>query len=225
MGAVLAMTRILRICAAGALALLTACGPLQGTNPTANMLRGMYDVLRPGAVPDAGGSAGPLTRAFIEAQPTELLRVSIISRETTGLVPFAARNADTVTWVTPEGFGLIFRNGLLAGTRGFGDDLMGADLGGALASLNGGGQHRRTLDFMTGLDQITRRDFSCTTVKTGEDQITIFERTYDTDVFEETCTSPSGGFKNSYWRDRDGVIWQSRQWISDGTGYLGYQRL
>jgi hypothetical protein len=119
----------------------------------------------------------------------------------------------------------VFDDGLLVGTRGFGDDLMGSDVAAAKSSLNGGGNHLRTLDFLNGLSQIERRTYQCVSVQTGREDITIVERTYATTIIEETCSGENESFKNTYWRDENGVIWQSRQWISSGIGYLGYQRL
>ncbi|MBT8410780.1 MAG: YjbF family lipoprotein, partial [Octadecabacter sp.] len=129
------------------------------------------------------------------------------------------------TWLSVDGLSLTLDRGLLVATRGFGDDLMGADVSAALRSLNGGGNHMRTLEFLNGLDQIERPVFECSTRVTGREIITIVERSYATFVLEENCVGENATFKNTYWRDANGVIWQARQWISPLVGYLGYQRL
>ena len=203
------------------LAGLAACGPLQQDRLTFGAVRGIVA----GGADESPAPSPPLTRAFIEAQPVDLLRISIISRGAAGLTSLAGRNGGKVTWIGEEGIGFVFDNGLLIGTRGLGDDLMGADVSGAIRSLNGGGNHLRTLDFMNGLDQIERLTFRCTTAATGSETITIFERSYATTVIEERCRGDIGTFTNTYWRDGSGTIWQSRQWISLDVGYLGYQRL
>ncbi len=227
------MTWITGLCVV--LAGVTGCGPLQQSNPNVNALQGAFAGIK-GAV--AAGSAGDaaagdsalsgdgqaLTRDLIEAQEVELLRMSIISRDVTGLVIFGGVNGSKVTWLSGEGGGFVFDDGLLVGTRGLGDDLMGADVVGAKASLRGGGNHIRTLDFLNGLSQIERRTYQCSSVQTGRENITIVERTYATTIIEETCRGDNDSFKNTYWRGENGVIWQSRQWISSGIGYLGYQR-
>lgn len=203
---------------------LTACGPLQENNRLAATAERL--IARANAddsTPQAATAA--LSRAQIEAQPAELLRVSLISFESTSVLVKAAENGPKITWQSGEDIGFTFERGLLIGTRGLGHDLMGSDVSGAIASLSGGGNHLRTLDFLNGLGQIERRTYQCLTVKTDREDITIFDITYSTIIIEETCTSPAGDFKNTYWRDAGGVIWQSRQWISDNVGYLGYQRL
>jgi hypothetical protein len=166
-----------------------------------------------------------LTRAFIDAQDVGLLRLSILSRDATGLVFFGRANGSKVTWLSLEGVSFVFNDGLLVGTRGFGDDLMGSDVAAAKASLQRGSNYLRTLDFLNGLSQIERRTFQCVSVQTGRENTTIVERTYTTTVIEETCSGENESFKNTYWRDENGVIWQSRQWILREIGYLGYQRL
>jgi hypothetical protein len=138
---------------------------------------------------------------------------------------FGGANGSKVTWLSLEGVSIVFDNGLLVGTRGFGDDLMGGDVAAAKASQQRGGTHLRTLDFLNGLSQIERRTYQCVSIQTGNENITIVERTYATTVIEETCSGENESFKNTYWHDGNGVIWQSRQWISSGVGYLGYQRL
>jgi hypothetical protein len=218
------------------LAGLTACGPLQQDNPNATALQGAFSGLTGAVTADGAngaavgesalsGESQALTRSFIEAQDVDLLRLSIISQDATGLVFFGGANGSKVTWLSLEGVSIVFDNGLLVGTRGFGDDLMGGDVAAAKASLQRGGTHLRTLDFLNGLSQIERRPYQCVSVQTGSEYITIVERTYATTVIEETCSGENESFKNTYWRDGNGVIWQSRQWISSGVGYLGYQRL
>lgn len=207
---------------------LASCGPLQESNKTASTFVDLFQNVGQRAIGNdspAPAAAPTLSRAFIDAQETELLRVSIISREATGLIGLGGRNGSIETWFSPEGLSFSFDEGLLVGTRGFGDDLMGADVSGAISSFNGGGNHLRIQDFLNGLGQIERRSFRCETVATKREEITIVERSYQTTVFEEACSGETGDFKNTYWRDSQGVIWQSRQWISDDVGFMGYQRL
>ena len=207
------------------LAGLTACGPMQSNNRLADAAQNLLS--RGGAQESAAATpaSAELNREQIEAAPVDLLRVSYIDFGATAVLVRAGDNAGKTTWLSGDGRGATFKGGLLIGTRGLGDDLMGADIDAAIASLNGGGNHLRTLDFLNGLSQIERVQFSCTTTVEGSEELTIFERTYQTSIIEELCNSDIGAFKNTYWRDANGVIWQSRQFISVGAGYLGYQRL
>jgi len=211
---------------AGVLAALAACGPLHTVSPIEGLVRGAVS----GALGDDSASgtpaaAAPLTRAAIEAADRDLLRISLIEREATALLSLAATNGTKATWFTSDGLSFTFDRGVLVGTRGLGADVLGSDVDGAVAAMRRGGNYARTLDFLDGLDQIERRVYQCVSVRTGEETITIFERSYRTAVVEETCTGETEAFKNTYWRDSAGTIWQSRQWISPTAGFLGYQRL
>lgn len=211
-----------------ALAVLSACGPMASNGLGTTLAQGLASrfagQVDSAQTADSEPVAVP-TREFIEQQDTDLLRVSIISREITAFTLLGGQNGSKDTWVSVDGLSLTLDGGLLVGTRGFGDDLMGADVAAAQSSLNGGGNHLRTLEFLNGLNQIERRQFDCSTVVTGRETITIVERSYATTVLEENCVGESMTFKNTYWRDANGVIWQARQWISPLVGYLGYQKL
>jgi hypothetical protein len=86
------------------LAGLTACGPLQQDNPNATALQGAFSGLTGAVTADGAngaavgesalsGDSQALTRSFIEAQDVDLLRLSIISQDATGLVFLAVRMA------------------------------------------------------------------------------------------------------------------------------------
>jgi len=208
---------------------LAACGPLNQNNAKLGVVRDVTaGLIAAGAGAEAEqeepATEQALTREFIDAQGGELMRMSVISREATALVVLGGRNGGKETWFSSDGLSVSLENGLLIGTRGFGDDLMGADITAAQESLNEGGSHIRTFDFLNGLGQIERLSLQCTTVQARRDQLTILERTFDTAVLEETCEGAGHNIKNTYWQGHSGVIWQSRQWVSEGVGYIGYQR-
>ncbi|MGJ8611014.1 MAG: YjbF family lipoprotein [Octadecabacter sp.] len=209
---------------------LTACGPLYDGVNSAELTRSLLgnfggDDSSAQAASTEAATPSVLTREVIEAFGAPVLRISVISLEATGLLYRVGENGTKVTWINDETMTFTFDDGLAVGTRGLGDDLMGSDVAGAKRSFHSGGSHMRTLDFLNSLAQIERKTYECQTVQTGRETITIYERRYATTVFDETCTGEYGDFKNTYWRDSNGVIWQSRQWISAGIGYIGYQRL
>jgi hypothetical protein len=68
--------------------------------------------------------------------------------------------------------------------------------------------------------------FRCDLRALGPETVTIVERDFPTTRFTETCTGPSGTFRNDYWRDgRDGTLWQSRQWAGPRAGHLVIERI
>lgn len=204
---------------------LSACGPLHVPTVLEGTIRNAISGIGQTDSATQAGPSGPITREQIEAQPTDLLRLSIISREVTVIASLGAQNGTKTTWFERDGASVSFDRGVLIGTRGLGDDLMGSDVDGVIAAMSRGGNYARTFDFLDGLDQINRETFQCSMQVVRSETITIFERSYDTMVLQETCTRGSDRISNTYWRDGSGVIWQSRQWVSHGVGYLGYQKL
>jgi len=208
----------------GACVALASCGPLNGGNVPLGLVASV--------IPTELGNDSPveqpaprLTRAFVESQPTDLLRVSIIAREATALVIPAGTNGTKTTWFSEDGLSVTFDQGVLIGTRGLGDDLMGANVSGTISSLRTGGNYLKTMQFLDGLDQIETQTFECIAVPIRTETITIIERDQAATVTEETCSGSEQLFKNTYWTGPDGVVWQARQWVSPDVGYLGYQRL
>ena len=207
---------------------LASCGPLSEGRSVAQVrdLAAQLIAARAAAetATDAAQGAG-LTRAVIEEAPGNLMRLTILAIDATDVLGEGGRNGTKVTWLSREGFSFTFDEGLLVASRRTGDDLMGADVSGAKRSLRGGGTHSRVHDYLDGLDQIQQVTFRCESAVVRQETITIFERSYQTSVIDETCSSEDLEFKNTYWRDGTGVVWQSRQWISEPIGYLSYQRL
>lgn len=206
-----------------ALAALVACGNLVQSNPVLSVAQGMAQ----GGNVDSGpvNVAGAITRDFIEAQPNDLMLASIISRETNAVLVRGGNNGSRLTWLSQDGIGVTFDRGVLVASRGLGFDLMGADVSGTDLAFSNLGNYQRKHSYLTGLDQIRSVYFTCTMALDRQETITIYERNFNTNVYEEFCEGDGIRFRNLYWRDGNGVVWQSRQWISADAGYIGYQRL
>lgn len=172
--------------------------------------------------PDAGMG---LTREIVEQSDQELILVSVPSRDAAATLIRAGQNGDKVTWISPDGIGLTFRNGVLIATRGFGHDLMAADVVDLNRGLTPGRLAVRVHDYLDGEDQIIRRTFQCDLRAGGSETIEIVERTYRTRILEETCRTPGGSFTNRYWIDGSGRIVQSAQFVSAEVGFVVTRRL
>lgn len=208
-----------------ALLILAGCGPLANEQPIIQASRSLV-----GGDSDAGSIAldprRDLTRELIENTPNDLLLVAILSRDAAATAQPIASNGTSQTWVTLDGVSFTFDNGMLIASRGLGDDLMGGDASESYQRLlAGGGPAARLGDYLDGEDQIVRRLFQCDVTARGYEEIHIFERSYDTHRFSEICRTETHEYENLYWVDAQGVIWQSRQWVSPMIGYLEYQRL
>lgn len=184
-----------------------------------------------GAVLTVGRETAPaarpqFSRAAIEEAGQDFVLASVPQRGVAALLQRAGENGSRVTWLTEDGVSVTYDRGFLVATRGLGPDLMAAHVSDVLAAVaRGGGAATRIHEYLDGNDQMVRHEYSCRIERVGSERITIYERSYDTEKFEETCLRGGQSFANTYWIDGGGVVWKSRQLISPPVGYLDSERL
>jgi len=166
-----------------------------------------------------------LTREAIDATPSELLLVSLVSRGSVDVLAQIADTGKTTTWISSDGVSVTLNDGMVVATRGSGVDLMGADTAAARQSLRGGGTHKRVYDTLDGLGQIQTAIHECSSAILGRETITIVERDFVATKWREDCRGSGLVFANLYWVSDAGEIIQSRQFVSVGLGYLVFQKL
>lgn len=197
---------------------VTACGPLAENQPVVSALRGIADA-GSGLWQQESDPRETLTRAVIDAASSDLLLSVPATADTATVYTKVSQNDDLITWISEEGDSLTLRDGLVVATRGLGNDLMGADLSQVHRVLvRGNGTVARLHEYLNGEDQIITRAYQCEVVTVRSDVIEIFEVKHQTRIVSETCTGETGGFRNLYWIDTAGMIWQSRQWVSARFG-------
>lgn len=164
-----------------------------------------------------------VTRADVEAAPVNLIRVRI---EGTGAMSTLAeldRQGPYTTYMTGDGIALMFRSGVLVGTRGLGVDLMALSSEGLAAGLRAG-ETTRAYRYLSGDEQLVTQKLTCQLTSTPHGSITILERSYTVDQVREWCQGRDQhgaplAFENFYWvESRSGIIRQSRQFISPKFG-------
>lgn len=224
----------MRRAALAALALvagLAACGTDQsrletGREATAEvkaMLRGLFHRGPKGAAPDPQ----QIAREALAANPGPLMLVSLEATKSTSVFGLRGENNGMRTWFSPSGQGVITRGGILAGTRGFGNDLMSSDIGPLIGAVQG----RRTtqvkieLRYLDGLGRERPLPLDC---RTGTAAPTGYE--FAGMRFEGTpvavhCEGYGFAFDNSYIVSAAGTVLSSRQWIGPRLGYLTLQSL
>lgn len=189
----------------------------------------------------AGGGqrAGKVTPANA-ANPAALIPIAL--RAVRGPVMLAvveSRNAIAImgrsmvngayeTWTTASKQTLTFKRGILVETRGLGDDLMYAQVDGvsALVRARRGGKARREMHFLDGEGKTYTLTFQCSVTPGPAQKLAIGNLRVSSRRMDEACNSGAGkSIGNTYWVAGDGHIWQSRQWVSPGVGYLVTQQL
>ena len=170
--------------------------------------------------PDARSGLSP---AVLAATTQPLLLVEAENIGASALLNQHARRDGTIDWRTGDNVSITLNRGVVIATRGFGDDLMSADVDQTLAML----QNRPTAQdyprFLSRLDgeyQTEFESFLCR--RTGQDGETLnsYGRLRQTVKITELCRNPGGSFENTYWVGSDGTMWKSRQWVSPDIQYV-----
>lgn len=214
------------------LALLTGCG--SDTSKTENMriaggvAKGVFGLLKPGggAKPAAGIGQEDLAASALRSNAGPLLLATIEARGTTTVLGMIGENGNMRTYATPNQQSLIFRNGILVGTRGLGHDMMSAETGNLRALLvSGGGKTNRVQRYLDGEGVERPLPLSCT-VTPGEAKSYSFAGTaWSGRQMIERCQSGGLTIENHYLVTASGQIALSRQWIGPSLGHVTVQTL
>ncbi|MEL6516764.1 MAG: YjbF family lipoprotein [Pseudomonadota bacterium] len=200
-----------------------ACGPLYENNLGTKLAEAGQQITGIGG--DAKPAVPTISPAVANAAPGDVLLVKIIARDAVAPMTKVAQNGGAITWISPGKVTMSFEDGILVGTRGLGDDLMGADPVGVRAALNaGGGTATRLQSFLSSEDQIFTREMTCTITRQGAETLQTISGPRDTVKFFEDCKGPLLEFKNTYWMT-GGAIIRSRQAVSAGEGFIQVDQL
>ena len=202
---------------------LTSCGPLYESDLGARFTEVAGQLS--GLGPDAAPAPPTLSPEVATAAPGDVLLVKILARDAVAPMTKVAQNGGAITWISPGKVTMSFEDGILVGTRGLEDDLMGVDALGVRAALNaGGGEAMRRQSFLTSEDQIVTRDLTCEITSLGPETLQTIGGARSSTKFEEDCTGPALVFKNTYWL-AGGEIIRSRQAVSAGVGFIEVDQL
>lgn len=205
----------------GLLAVLITASCGSDPQPTAGMVRAFAASL-PGA---AKAPPPPLiTRALLEQVLTPVMLVTIDSRKQQALIAEIQINRGVATWSSVDDITLSFRNGVIVATRGFGADLMAADVP-EISPHSSGAAHIRVHTLLNGEDQAVQTRYSCNFRNAGVETIDIVEIPYETTHIIESCAAGGMRFTNDFWFSGDQTLRKSRQWISPEVGFLTIEDL
>lgn len=167
-------------------------------------------------LPLPGRDAPPAPVEVTLGEPS--LQVTVPAHRARTMMRLAGRNGDTETWVSPDGFSISLRDGILVATRGFGFDLIAGDAEATLTALSGVGpeMHARKMRYLGGDNHSTWLAAGCQIEARGSENLDKQRLT----LMAERCVARQSHFLNLYWLDGADRIVRSRQWASDQTGYL-----
>lgn len=120
-------------------------------------------------------------------------------------------------WAANDASQVALRNGVLISSRGFGMDLMSADVPSIAELVGGAAQHSRTHFYLDGSDTPIRRTYTCTSEAAPEANPSGAAH-----HIIENCQGDAGTIQNEYWLDSAMNVIKSHQWLSQGVGYADF---
>lgn len=150
----------------------------------------------------------------LRVNPAPLILVGFESLGRNQVMAMTGQNGSMRTYMTPSEEALILRNGLVLGTRGFGNDLSTTEAGTeALIHAGRAGQAQRVMRYFSGDGLERPLDFTCSTGPGPKPGVVV-----------EDCAGHGAKFQNNY-LPQGGQIPVSRQWLGPKLGYVTIQVL
>lgn len=147
-----------------------------------------------------------ITPEAIAASTEPLLFIELPENGQQAIMSLTGRNDDVLTWSTADGRSISLQEGVLVATRGFGYDLMSADVSGTLSALSGGPQdYNRFVSNLNGENQTLVHSHLCSVSDPVPDAINSFGRNLPATLWIERCRSLNGETETRYWITGDGI--------------------
>lgn len=202
-----------------AAALLSACSSAQetgaGAKPFLPVAKAFWSSV---TGKQAAGQMPQFTRAQINGATSQLMLLELESDRRGAAFALADMNSGTRTYASGDGNALIFRQGVVIASRGFGLDLMSSQAPSLAAIATASAPYGRSYQILGDDDQLVARDVTCQSRRLGAESLVISERRYSTQKIVENCRNDQVAFENEYWVESGGQMRQSRQWLGDGIG-------
>lgn len=159
-----------------------------------------------GVKPATATSQAPLdARQLSVTMPARAIKFPIVPIE---------KDGDVTVWAAQDGSQVALRGGMVISSRGFGMDLMSAEVP-TVATLLSGATHPRVYHYIDGANQPIRQSYACSTRPgTTTDGPAVAHQ------IEETCVGTAGTVVNEFWISKGGTVETSRQWLSQDAGHL-----
>jgi len=151
------------------------------------------------------------------------LQIGIVEEGQGGTLLLERRDGQFEYWLSPDGAQIILQDGMLHGTRGFGEGLLASEVTEPLARVHGldPGWSDRFHTYLDGTDRTVTRTYRCQITSDGPREIEIAGAPVQTRLMRESCRSLDQEFENLYWvgpDSRDIVL--SRQWSGPYVGAI-----
>lgn len=170
---------------------------------------------------------GQLAAAALKSLPGPVMLAQIGPGAGYTVLGLYGENGDRRTYATPGEQAMVFRNGILVATRGYGNDLMSADPGaaGQLVRNRSAGSAERIWRYLDGNNVERPLRMNCAVQPGGTQAAQLGGRAVTVRQMNETCATGPLKIDNTYLVTDAGLILASRQWIGPGLGHVSLQVL
>lgn len=162
---------------------------------------------------DGGGVTA--TDATLRNFNAPLLVLTDLKENRDAVIGIVSDRDGNVIWKSADNLTITLRDGMMVASRGFGEDLMSADV----PKVRGGtGEVVRDHYYLGGDELITRSRFFCDLSSPGSERIIVTGVASTARVVVEDCRGEGETFENRYWIEPGGLIRKSIQWMSPSRG-------
>lgn len=196
-------------CVAFTLTVLAACGTDSRTEIRRTQLAdGIRQIVSPEARPGIA-EMRKLAPFVMENTQGGLILVEQPDFDQGAFFLAATTNRGVTTFGSDAQVTISLRGPVVVASRGFGRDLMSADVGPLPDMLAEGrtGRFTRVMRYLDSEEQTTETIYDCALSADGG-------------VMNEYCGAAQREFNNRYMRSDDGTVSVSQQWLGDGNGTL-----
>lgn len=206
---------------------LAGCGndpeAREGVDAIRNIVSGVL-AGNPGAAETAPVTEADIARSLAQTDGP-LALIGVESREAQALVLQVERNGPYRTFATRDQQTIILRDGLIAGTRGLGGDLMSSDVAGMgrLVRARRAGTTPYTMRFLTPENRTVALQYTCRVAPGDTAPFALGTIRATGRVVTAACSGEDGSFTNSFIVGSGGEVLAARQYLGDITEFLSIQ--
>lgn len=164
---------------------------------------------------------------LLQSTATPLVLVTSVDNKPQAVLAEIESNGDYRTFGAPDRTSVTFLHGMVAASRGLGNDLMSAEIGESLALVRArrAGEAQRIHRFLGGEDQTRQLVFQCSVSRGSSARVVIGQIDEAGIQMTEACTGENRNFSNVYVVNSAGRILSSQQWMSPTRGNLAFHDL
>lgn len=205
---------------------LAACGSSETNLEVSNIVKDLGKrIVAKDTSAEGQKAVQAITRAQVDAFAQPLLRVRLEGTGAMSTLAEVDRKGTNSTYMTGDGVALTFRGGILTGTRGLGQDLMGLEAVDLQTAVRQG-QTQRNYRYLDGEEQLETVSLTCVTKRAPYGELVVLERGYRVAKITQQCQTSEGtapqnavSFENIYWVESStGRIRKSTQYVSPKFG-------